>query len=480
MQDIYQAAIQAVDPVTAVRNRMVHVKDAIFRVGASSANEKEEEDDEACNKYYNLHDYDKIVLVAFGKASAAMATAVVDILSQSSSIAPERIVGLVIVKDGHFTENEATKLQSFNIALREAAHPVPDQRSVDASTELLNLVRRYASPRTLLIACISGGGSALFCAPHPRLSLTDLQTTNTVLLQSGWNIQDMNVVRKRLDQGKGGKLALAAYPSHVLSLVLSDVLGDPLDLIASGPTVPDTSTWSDAWDLVQRLEQDHPSGSLLPKPVWQLLRDGQAGHLDDDSSSPSSSYYYSPLSNHHPVFQQSFTSLVGNNAVSVLAAAKRAKELGYCPVVLGTQIQGEASQVAKVLVAMAEHLRYGPVDYAVTSSLPTALIAGGETTVSLPPPGSGSGKGGRNQELALAAAVAMKSARIRQVVLASVGTDGSDGPTDAAGAVVDGGTVTRLPGSATEALQRHDAYPYLEQQDASGWSPLIKVRFVFR
>jgi glycerate-2-kinase len=440
---ITNAAIRAVDPVFSVQASLVHLGDSQFSLQGT---------------VYDLNDYDKIVLVAFGKASSAMATAVVDRLVQSL-YCPE-LSGLVIIKDDHATTAELDKLARHNVTVKSAAHPVPDERSVAASEQLLDLVRDAASSQTLLLACISGGGSALFCAPHPSLSLADLQATNTALLQSGWSIQDMNVVRKRLEQGKGGRLAQAAFPAPMASLILSDVLGDSLDLIASGPTVPDTSTWQDAWELVKTL----PVGTL-PAAVQQLLQDGVDGKVPDSPSA------------HHAAFQQCLNCLVGNNAVAVTAAAARAMELGYNPVVLGTQLQGEASQVAQVFVGLAQHLQQQNDDtgYSMTQ-LPAALIAGGETTVSIPK--DSTGKGGRNQELALAAAIAMKTRKLRNIVLASVGTDGTDGPTDAAGAVVDGGTVDRLLGSAADALQRHDAYPYLEQEDAERHSPLVKVRIV--
>lgn len=437
--DIYWAAINAVDPVNAVENKLVHVDQSRFQVDGK--------------KDIDLEDYEKVVLVAFGKASSAMATAVLNRLLLSSFL-PE-ISGVVIVKDGHAKASEEELLNEHGVCIREASHPVPDQRSVDASNELLSLVRESASEKTLVVACISGGGSALFCAPAQGLTLDDLAITNQVLLKSGWGIHQMNVVRKRLDQGKGGRLAEAAYPGQVVSLILSDVLGDPLDLIASGPTVPDTSTWKDAWELVTRL----PEGSL-PDPVYSLLQEGQEGRAKDSPSSD------------HPVFANAFNCLVGNNGLAVSAAAKEAEKLGYHSIVLGTHVEGEAKDVARVFVAMAKHLQDGPGEFAI-SKLPAALIAGGETTVSIP--SYSTGKGGRNQELALSAAYYMKSLGMRQVVLASVGTDGSDGPTDAAGAVVDGATVDRLLGDPRDALERHDAYYYLQQKDSSGKSPLIKV-----
>lgn len=442
---IVESAIEAVDPVSAVKESLTVVDGSKLRAKGASG-----------TRDFDLRKYDRVIVIAFGKASSAMSTAVLDRLEQvSRDIA---ISGLVIVKDGHATAAEQERLSSRNIHIREASHPVPDQRSVDASEEVLQLVRSGAeSERKLVIACISGGGSALFCAPSEDLTLADLQATNTALLQSGWSIQDMNVVRKRLDKGKGGRLAEAAYPGDVLSLILSDVLGDPLDLIASGPTVCDTSNWMDAWNLVKTLPEN-----ALPPIVESLLQRGVDGKVKD-----------SPPED-HPVFKQCENILVGNNALAVNAAATKAKALGYNPIVLGTQFEGEAIEVARFLVSLAQHARYGPEADSLVSTFPVALILGGETTVSLPP--NCSGKGGRNQELALQACLLMRNLSIRNVVLASVGTDGTDGPTDAAGAIVDGSTIGRLQGSALESLRKHDAYTYLSQIDMNGSSPLLKVR----
>lgn len=465
--DIVNKAIQAIDPIFAIQQNLHHVSEDRFQIGlppSTTTNPGAVNDSNGHRPnemaMIELGKYDKIVLVAFGKASSAMATAVLDRLLESSEL-PE-LSGLVIAKDGHATEQEISKLKSHHIRVMEASHPVPDERSVQAAEDLLDLVRTSASDRTLVIACISGGGSALFCAPHPKLTMKDLQDCNTALLQSGWNIQEMNVVRKRLESGKGGRLAAAAFPGQIVSLILSDVLGDPLDLIASGPTVPDTSTWQDAWELVN---QSLPEETTLPDSVMQLLQDGKNGKITD-----------SPAAD-HPVFENSCNLVVGNNALAVSAAAEHARALGYHPVVLGTQLQGEACQVAQVLVSLAQHLRQeSRMPYPMAYKFPIALVAGGETTVSIP--SQSEGKGGRNQELALAAAISLNKAQLRQIVLTSVGTDGNDGPTDAAGAVVDGGTIERLNGegkSATEALQMHNAYPYLEQEDKTGHSPLIKI-----
>jgi len=447
------AAIQAVDPVEAVRAFLQVDKAGILSVG---------------DQTYNLaSDYDTIVVAAFGKASAAMACSVVDCLLEGGAASFEnKLVGLVIAKDGHVSRAEQEKLQRNNILVREAAHPVPDGRSVSASEELLDLVEQHASEKTLVLACISGGGSALFCSPASTLTLQDLQATNTALLQTGWRIQDMNVVRKRLERGKGGGLARAAGASTTISLILSDVLGDPLDLIASGPTVRDSSNFGTAWKL---MEEQWPANIELPPAVLQVLREGYEQEKQNSRTTPTDHC--------SETWSRTYNCLVGNNAIAVDAAAKTAQRLGYHPVVLGTQVQGEASTVAQVLAGLAQHLRRGSPDFSLASSFPVALIAGGETTVTLS--ASSSGIGGRNQELALTAALELQSMGLRQVVIASVGTDGTDGPTDAAGAIVDGGTVDRLAGvveeSAEKALQMHNAYVYLNHKDAEGISPLVKI-----
>ena len=328
--------------------------------------------------------------------------------------------------------------------VQEASHPVPDERSVLGATKIVSLLQTQASERTLVVCCISGGGSALCCGPKPPLTLQDLKETNEALQKSGLTIQDMNVIRKRIEFTKGGRLAAAAYPSTLVTLVLSDILGDPLDLIASGPTVPDESTWNDA---VQLIQDNVILQSTLPPAVLQFLQEGADEEISKD------------------VFEKCTTVLVGNNELAVTAAANEAQRLGYNPIVLSTCMEGEARHVAGVYTGLSHYLslqreRHVPFPMA---SLPAAIIAGGETTVTLPV--DCKGRGGRNQELALAAALQLKKWDLRNVVLASVGTDGTDGPTDAAGAVVDGSTVDQLEGSASDALRRHDAYTYFNQKE---------------
>ncbi|CAB9527589.1 Glycerate kinase [Seminavis robusta] len=449
---IVQKAIDAVDPYAAIRSN-VHFDSETnsLQVGAA--------------KSLDLNQFDDVVLVAFGKASSAMATGVLEQLSEgetTTNIKNNNIQGVVIVKDDHGTEKEQATLESHGISFLEASHPVPDARSAHGAMEIMKMVSETANSRTLVICCISGGGSALFCLPQERLTLDDLQRTNAVLLASGLSIQDMNVIRKRLEDGKGGRLAAAAYPSTVISLILSDVLGDPLDLIASGPTVPDTSNWLDAWQLVQKNNLE----DKLPEDVVQILKDGINGDMPDSPSEDSAIFREGKCE----------TIVVGNNERAVEAAATEAKRIGYDTKVLGCRVEGEAKHVANVFAAMAQQLtlqRNGPGQDFSLATLPAALISGGETTVSIEP--GSDGKGGRNQELALVFADCIGKLGLRDVVLASVGTDGTDGPTDAAGAVVDGGTLERLEGSAEDALRHHDAYNFLDQVESDSHKPLIKT-----
>ena len=439
--DIVKKGIHAVDPKTAIQAHF-RIEGNTVRIGS--------------NQSVNLEDYDEVVVVAFGKASSAMAVAVLQQLNNRMDTS-----GVVICKDDHATPEELEILAKHGVHVQMASHPVPDERSVKGAGSLMDLVRSRQSPRTLVLCCISGGGSALFCQPTAPLTLDDLQAVNSVLLASGMRIHEMNVIRKRLEEGKGGRLAAACYPSQLVTFVLSDVVGDPLDLIASGPTVPDSSTWKDAWELVEQYSLE----GRLPASVVNLLKAGLDG---DKLDSPSPN---------HVGFETAKTILVGNNARAIEAAANHAKKLGYHTVVLGTQIQGEAKEIPQVYIAMAMQLQQEEITkFSLVPSLPAALIAGGETTVSML--SDCKGKGGRNQELALSAGLLLQKLQLRNVVVASVGTDGTDGPTDAAGAVVDATAVSRDIEGARAALSNHDAYSFLDKlgkASTAGISPLIKT-----
>eukprot|EP00579_Thalassiosira_antarctica_P022673 CAMPEP_0201988412 /NCGR_PEP_ID=MMETSP0904-20121228/92314_1 /ASSEMBLY_ACC=CAM_ASM_000553 /TAXON_ID=420261 /ORGANISM="Thalassiosira antarctica, Strain CCMP982" /LENGTH=496 /DNA_ID=CAMNT_0048542583 /DNA_START=133 /DNA_END=1623 /DNA_ORIENTATION=- len=461
------AAIKAVDPNVAVRDRLKLQWDEDQPMLVAKA-----ERDDSRELVYDLSHYDNIRIISFGKASAAMALAAAEVLSESlsqASIPVPKLDGVVIIKDDHATDEEIKTLNDkHNIIVRSASHPVPDARSVAGANEILQLASS-SDARTLIVVCVSGGGSALFCSPRNPLELEDLMATNSRLLESGMPIEHMNVIRKRLENGKGGRLAATAYPATVLTLVLSDIIGDPLDLIASGPTVPDDgSGWDDACRLVEEYGLNAGGNHELPQAVLDMLQMGKDGKLDDTPKST------------HPAFTASEetkslseTILVGNNYAAVMAAAEEAEKMGYNPVVLGTRIDGEASCVAGSYISMAEMLSRQRDDMNVKypiGILPVALIAGGETIVTLPP--KCKGKGGRNQELALTAAMKMHEMGLRDVVLASVGTDGTDGPTDAAGAIVYGGLVNdETINGAKEALRNHDAYTFFDS--AQGTQSLV-------
>lgn len=445
------ASIRAVDPYAAVKRKMMMCKE-----GDSLETLVVHVDDDGAEQIkYDMSEYDRIRVFSFGKASAAMALAAGEIVSSCG----KELDGVTIIKDDHATAEEIDLLKDkYNIVVRPASHPVPDARSVAGSNEILHLAKTSDS-RTLIIACISGGGSALFCSPREPLTLDDLMQTNSKLLASGMPIEKMNVIRKRLENGKGGRLAATAFPATVVTLVLSDIIGDPIDLIASGPTVPDDcSGWDDACRLVKEYGLEADGEYALPDAVLNLLRLGKEGHLEDTPKSSHQAFRDSP-----PLCR---TVLVGNNRAAVIAAANEADRLGWNPVVLGTRVDGEASVVAGTYVAMAETLsqqrEHGVNSYQI-AALPTALIAGGETVVTIP--AECNGKGGRNQELALSAAIKLKEIGLRDVVIASCGTDGTDGPTDAAGAIVDGASVDRIEHtftgrSAHDAMKNHDAYHF--------------------
>ena len=347
----------------------------------------------------------RIVLVAVGKAAWQMARAAADVLG-------ERIdTGLVITKYDHVMG------EIPHVRCMEAGHPVPDENSFVATREALALTENLTAEDTVLFL-LSGGGSALFEQPLiPAAELTDLTEQ---LLASGADIVAMNTLRKRMSAVKGGRFAEHCAPAAVFSIVLSDILGDPLDMIASGPAYPDSSTAADAHAVVEkyRLHLSPTATALLDKPLPTALPNVE-------------------------------THITGSVRELCVAAATAAERRGYTPVLLTDQLDCEAREAGRFLAAIARtHAREGAYAY----------IAGGETVVQL----KGKGRGGRNQELALAAAEGI--AGLTNVAVFSVGSDGTDGPTDAAGGYVDGGTVAALARegkSAAAALAENDAYPAL-------------------
>jgi hydroxypyruvate reductase len=312
----------------------------------------------------------------------------------------------------------------------EAGHPVPDRRGQAASGRLLELAAR-AGPNALVLFLVSGGGSALAPAPAPPVTLEEKQAVTRLLLAAGAPIGELNAVRKHLSLLKGGLLARAAAPATVVTLALSDVIGDPLDVIASGPTAPDPTTFGDALDVLRR----RGLTKRVPPSVSARLRAGARGEVAE-TPKPGEA-----------VFQRVTNMVLGNNRLVTAAAVAAAERLGYRARLLTRELQGEAREVARDLVAQARRL-----------APPACLVAGGETTVTV----RGRGRGGRCQEFALAAALELTPADGLTVLAA--GTDGTDGPTDAAGGLVDAGTAergARAGADARAALADNDAHGFL-------------------
>ena len=345
----------------------------------------------------------RVVVVGAGKASGAMAAAVEEAWG-------ERVTGgLVVVKDGHLAETRRVKLV-------EAGHPVPDERGAAAARDLLALALG-AGDQDLVLTLISGGASALTPAPAPPITLGDKQVMTRLLLAAGADINQLNAVRKHCSVLKGGQLARAAAPARVAALLLSDVIGDPIDVIGSGPTAPDASTFGEALGILDRFDLRQRA----PASVRERLERGVRGETAETPKPDDA------------IFERVVNVVIGNNQLVVAAAASRAAALGLAPHVLTRSLHGEARDAARELVALGGEIAAGRGPIAP----PACLIAGGETTVTV----RGDGIGGRCQEFALAAALELEG-RDGMVVLAA-GTDGSDGPTDAAGAVADGESASR-------------------------------------
>ncbi len=407
---VLEAALTAVDPYGAVLHVLQRQGDTLT-VGAQQ---------------YDLRQFRRLFIIGAGKAGAPMTQAVEQVLG-------DRITdGLVVVKTDHGGPTS-------KVRIAEASHPMPDAAGVAAGEQILTLAHE-AGPEDLVIALLSGGGSALLVAPAEGLTLADKQGMTNALLACGATINEINCLRKHCSAVKGGQLARAVAPATLITLALSDVIGSPLDVIASGPTVPDASTWADAWAVVEKYDL----AEKLPPAIVARLRAGVAGAIADTPK------------NGDPAFAKTQNVIVADNRVAADAALAKARALGYHTLLLTTYVEGEAAHVAKVAVALAKEVRASGLPIAA----PACLVLGGETTVTL---GASPGRGGRNQELALAAALALRNSP--GVTIASLATDGTDGPTDSAGGLADSATVARgeTAGlSALEHLRRHDAYPFLQ------------------
>lgn len=367
-----------------------------------------------------LNGFRRVFIIGGGKASRGMALALEEILSG-------RITGGVV----NVPESQARG--GGRIRFHGASHPLPSAHGEAGVREMLDLVGEPTRD-TLVICLISGGGSAMLPMPREGIALSDKVETTWSLLRAGANIKELNVVRKHLSGVKGGWLAVKLFPAAVLSLVISDVVGNPLDSIASGPLYPDPSTFRGALDVIRKYRLT----KRIPPDAMRVIMSGVAGEIPD-TPKPGSRY-----------FERVSNIIIGSNEDACKGAVRRLRALGCNPVLLTAPYEGESARVGE---------RFGLLTLQRRTRRPRSWVAGGETTVTV----TGEGVGGRNQEFALGAAT--KISGNSGVAIISIGTDGVDGPTDAAGAIVDGSTVRRAhalglkPG---ESLRRNDSYEFFE------------------
>jgi len=407
-----EKALDSVDPRNLIRSRVILNGD-VLEIDSNS---------------FQLSDYDRIFVIGGGKASGFMAEALEEILGDWIKS------GVVVIPHG--TSNQ---YKTNRIGLHEAAHPIPDGHSIAGARKIADTAAQFEED-DLAICLISGGGSSLMAMPPQGVSLDDKKKVTDLLLKSGATINEINTVRKHISEFKGGMLAKRAYPATLVSLILSDVIGDNLDVIASGPTVPDLSTFQDAVAILKRYDL----WTNTPNSVKKVLIEGMERLIPETPK----------LGDR--VFEKVSNIVIGNNRLASLAAAKELQRRGINTLFLTSFMEGEARDVGLMVAALAREVSTSgnPV------SKPAAIIMGGETTVTV----IGSGVGGRNQEIALSASTKIEG--MDGLVVISLSTDGIDGPTDAAGAMADGNTMTRarrLGLRPQEHLKNNDSYSFFSK-----------------
>lgn len=415
---IMAAALDAVEPAAAVRAHLHRDGDAIVVGG---------------RRYTGVA---RVLVVAAGKAAAPMFQAAHEVLGSLMS------AGVLVTKDGHTGDlSISTTPHVAPFQVLAAGHPIPDARGVAAAEQIAALLAT-TQPADLVLVLISGGGSALLTWPAPGLTLADLQAMTSALLRCGATIEQINTLRKHSTRLFGGQLARMAAPARVAALVISDVIGSPLEVIASGPTTPDPTTYANAWAIVERYELV----DVLPPALLAHLRRGLAGALPD-TPKPGAAQW-----------AQVANTVIASNVHAAEAAVAAAQARGFHTMLLTTYLEGEAREVGRVAAGLARELaiRNRPL------ARPALLVAGGETTVTL----KGAGRGGRNQELALGAVEGLTG--LPGALVVALATDGGDGPTDAAGAVGAGDTLARAAALGlhpADFLRRNDAYSFFAALD---------------
>ncbi len=409
VRDIFYSAVKSVDPYKTLKL----YGDRILSI-------------------YELGRCDRILLTGFGKAVCPMTKAIEEEL-------PGLIhEGLAITKYGHCPSS----YYAGKIRIIEAGHPLPDENGLMGTREMIDIVKA-ADEKTLIVCLISGGGSSLLVAPCEGVSLDEKKKITGLLLNAGANIHELNTVRKHLSQVKGGRLAKIAHPGRVISLILSDVIGDGLDVIASGPTAPDSTTYEDALRVLEKYNLLEAS----PGNVIDILHKGAQGRIPE-----------TPKDN-DVVFERVQNIIVGSNKKALEGAKEKAIGLGLGADIISSGVTGEAREAGRWLAKVASEAR---TMFEKNRTMRTCLISGGETTVSV----AGHGTGGRNMEFALSFAIEVEG--IDGITLLSAGTDGTDGPTDAAGAIVNGDTIAKAKAKGVdpgEYLRNNDSYAFFKKID---------------
>jgi glycerate-2-kinase len=380
------------------------------------------------SKQFDLNKFKKIIVIGGGKASGPMTQALENLLG-------DRIThGIVNI----LTET-SVKYPTKKIFLNEAGHPIPTENGMSGAKKMLELAENTCR-EDLIICLISGGGSAMMALPKEGITINDKQTVTQLLLRSGATINELNAVRKHLSDFKGGWLAKKAQPATLVSLILSDVVGDPLDTISSGPTAPDQTTYQDVADIFEKYKLSEE----IPESIKKILKLGLDGKIPETPKSDD------------PVFDNVHNIVLGNNRLACLAAKEKLRDLGFNTLLLTSYMEGEAKDIGIFLGAIAKEIfnSGNPIPR------PAAVIVGGETTVTV----RGKGLGGRNQEIVLSAASKING--MEGVGIASIGTDGIDGPTDAAGSIADGKSLLRaekLGLNSKKMLNNNDSYSFFSK-----------------
>jgi len=412
---LFSRALSAVDPSKILKERI--------RIERDRLSIKMQGDSE---KVFDLKAFHKIVLVGTGKASSSMARAIEELFGDRMT------KGVITTKYGHLLPLKQTQII-------EAGHPIPDRKGYEGARKIQRLLKE-SGPNDLVIFLLSGGGSALLPFPADGIELKEKQEVTQLLLDSGADIKEINTVRKHISWMKGGWVAKWAYPSTVIALILSDVVGDQLDVIGSGPTVPDPSTFEEAWEILKKyglLNEITPS-------IRKHLQSGREGKVDETPKPGEAA------------FEKVSNILIGSNILALREAKKEAESLGFNTLILSSSIEGETREASRFHTAVAKEV----ISSGNPIPRPACILSGGETTVTI----KGKGLGGRNQEFVLAGALEISG--VEKVVLLSGGTDGTDGPTDASGALADHTTVHRAKtmGLNPKAhLENNDAYPFFQK-----------------